>query len=36
VVCLEEFTEGDMALIAAAEVPAEHAHPDAALRGWKP
>jgi PHD/YefM family antitoxin component YafN of YafNO toxin-antitoxin module len=36
VVRLEEFTEEEMALIATAEVPAEHAHLDAELKDWRP
>jgi prevent-host-death family protein len=36
VVRLEDFTEEEMALIAKAEVPAEHAHLDAELKDWQP
>ncbi len=36
VVRLEDFTDEEMALIAQAEVPAEHAHLDAELKDWKP
>jgi PHD/YefM family antitoxin component YafN of YafNO toxin-antitoxin module len=36
VVRLEEFTDEEMALIATAEVPAEHAHLDAELKDWRP
>ena len=36
VVRLEEFTDEEMALIATAEVPAEHAHVDAELKDWRP
>lgn len=32
----EELTEGEIALIATAEVPAEHAHLDAELADWRP
>jgi len=35
VVRLEDFTEEEMALIAKAEVPAEYAHLDADLKGWR-
>jgi prevent-host-death family protein len=34
VVRLEDFTEEEMALIAKADVPAEHAHLDAELKDW--
>jgi PHD/YefM family antitoxin component YafN of YafNO toxin-antitoxin module len=36
VVRLEDFTDEEMALIAKAEVPAEHAHLDAELKDWQP
>jgi PHD/YefM family antitoxin component YafN of YafNO toxin-antitoxin module len=36
VVRLEEFSDDEMALIAQAEVPAEHAHLDTELKDWKP
>jgi len=36
VVRLEDFTEEEMALIAKADVPAEHAHLDAELIDWQP
>jgi PHD/YefM family antitoxin component YafN of YafNO toxin-antitoxin module len=36
VVRLEDFTEEEMALIAKAEVPAEHADLDAELKDWRP
>ena len=36
VVRLEEFSDDEMALIAQAEVPAEHAHLDAELKDWTP
>jgi prevent-host-death family protein len=36
VVRLEDFTDEEMALIAQAEVPAEHAHLDAELKDWRP
>jgi prevent-host-death family protein len=36
VVRLEDFTEEEMALIAKADVPAEHAHLDAELKDWRP
>jgi hypothetical protein len=36
VVRLEDFTEEEMALIAAADVPAEHAYLDAELKEWQP
>jgi PHD/YefM family antitoxin component YafN of YafNO toxin-antitoxin module len=36
VVRLEEFTDEEVALITAAEVPAEHAHSDAELKDWRP
>ena len=36
VVRLEDFTDEEMALIAKAEVPAEHAHLDAELKDWRP
>jgi prevent-host-death family protein len=36
VVRLEDFTEEEMALIAKADVPAEHAHLDAELKDWQP
>ena len=36
VVRLDDFSEEEMALIAAAEVPAEHAHLDAELKDWNP
>lgn len=32
---LEDFTDEEMALIAQAEVPAEHAHLDAELKDWQ-
>jgi PHD/YefM family antitoxin component YafN of YafNO toxin-antitoxin module len=35
VVLLEEFTDEEMALIAKAEVPAEHAYLDDELKDWK-
>jgi hypothetical protein len=35
VVRLEDFTGEEMALIAQAEVPAEHAHLDSELKDWK-
>ena len=36
VVRLEEFSDDEMALIAQAEVPAEHAHLDTELKDWTP
>jgi len=36
VVRLEDFTDEEMALIAQAEVPAEHAYLDAELKDWQP
>jgi len=36
VVRLEEFTDEEMALIAKAEVPAEHSHLDDELKDWHP
>ena len=36
VVRLEDFTDEEMALIAKAEVPAEHTHLDAELKDWRP
>lgn len=36
VVRLEDFTDEEMALIARAEVPPEHAHLDAELKDWQP
>jgi prevent-host-death family protein len=36
VVRLEDFTDEEMALIALADVPAEHAHLDAELKDWQP
>jgi prevent-host-death family protein len=36
VVRLEDFTEEEMALIAKADVPAEHEHLDAELKDWQP
>jgi len=36
VVRLEDFTDEEMALIAQAEVPPEHAHLDAELEDWQP
>jgi prevent-host-death family protein len=33
---LEDFTEEEMALIAEADVPAEHAQLDAELKDWRP
>jgi len=36
VVRLEDFTDQEMALIALADVPAEHAHLDAELKDWQP
>lgn len=36
VVRLEDFTDEEMALIAQAEVPSEHAHLDAELKDWRP
>jgi len=36
VVRLEDFTDAEMALIAKADVPAEHAHLDAELKDWQP
>jgi prevent-host-death family protein len=36
VVRLEEFTDEEMALIANADVPAEHAHLDVELEDWRP
>jgi PHD/YefM family antitoxin component YafN of YafNO toxin-antitoxin module len=36
VVRLEDFTDEEMALIAKAEVPTEHAHLDAELKDWRP
>jgi prevent-host-death family protein len=36
VVRLEDFTDEEMALIAQAEVPAEHTHLDAELKDWRP
>jgi PHD/YefM family antitoxin component YafN of YafNO toxin-antitoxin module len=36
VVRLEDFTDEEMALIAEADVPAEHAHLDAELKDWRP
>jgi hypothetical protein len=35
-VAAEELSEAELALIAAAEVPPEHAHLDAELADWKP
>jgi prevent-host-death family protein len=36
VVRLEDFTDAEMALIGAAQVPAEHSHLDVELKDWKP
>jgi prevent-host-death family protein len=36
VVRLEDFTDEEMALIAKADVPAEHAYLDAELKDWQP
>ena len=36
VVCLEDFTDAEMALIANAEVPAQDARLDAELKDWRP
>ncbi len=36
VVRLEDFTDEEMALIAQAKVPPEHAHLDAELKDWQP
>jgi PHD/YefM family antitoxin component YafN of YafNO toxin-antitoxin module len=36
VVALEDFTEEEMALIAKAKVPSEHAHLDDELKDWRP
>jgi len=36
VVRLEDFSDEEMALIAEANVPNEHAHLDAELKDWKP
>jgi prevent-host-death family protein len=36
VIRLEDFTEEEMALIAKADVPVEHAHLDAELKDWQP
>ena len=36
VVRLEDFSEQEIALIAQAEEPAEHAHLDAELKDWNP
>ncbi len=36
VVRLEDFTDEEMALIAQAEAPPEHAHLDAELKDWRP
>lgn len=36
VVRLEDFTDEEMALIAEADIPAEHAHLDAELKDWRP
>ena len=35
-IAAEELTEGELKLIASAEVPAEHAHLDAEVADWKP
>jgi PHD/YefM family antitoxin component YafN of YafNO toxin-antitoxin module len=35
-VALEDFTEEEMALIAKAKVPSEHAHLDDELKDWRP
>ena len=35
-IAAEELTDAELELIAAAEVPAEHAHLDAELADWKP
>jgi PHD/YefM family antitoxin component YafN of YafNO toxin-antitoxin module len=35
-VALEDFTEEEMALIAKAKVPSEHAHLDDELKDWQP
>jgi hypothetical protein len=32
----EAFTDGEMALIARAEIPAEYAYVDAELKDWQP
>lgn len=36
IVRVGELTAGEIALIAAAEVPAEHAHLDDELKDWRP
>ena len=36
VVCLADFTDAEMALIATSDVPPEYAHLDAELRDWQP
>jgi prevent-host-death family protein len=36
VVRFEAFTDGEMALIARAEIPAEYAYVDAELKDWQP
>jgi len=36
VIAAGELTEDEIALIAKAEVPAEHAHLDAELKDWRP
>jgi prevent-host-death family protein len=36
VVRLEDFTDAEMALIAAAQVSAEHSHLDVELKDWQP
>jgi hypothetical protein len=36
VVRLEDFTDAEMALIAKADVPSEHARLDAELKDWQP
>lgn len=36
VVRLEDFSEGEMALIAQADVPSDHAHLDDELKDWQP